>query len=419
MIGIRLFFILFFVVLCSFKSEAQLKCNTATYLENELKIDPTLRNRMMSIDAFATQNPDNKSVVDRTFSNVPKIIKIPVVFHVLYHKVEENVTGDKIVDQLKALNRDFRRRNSDTSKTPSYFLPLAADMEIEFELAKIDPSGVSTSGIDRKYTPISYWYSDDKMKFNSSHGTDSWDPKSYLNIWICKLDDVLGYSTFPGFDLEKDGVVISFNEINNSSVLQNTGRTLVHEVGHWLNLKHLWGDGFCGDDGVDDTPKQSNYTPGCPAGIRRSCGNTQNGDMYMNFMDFTSDVCMNLFTQGQKNRVRALFENGGFRNSILYSKGFNTPSVFNSPLPDFYPEWMEVKIYPNPAVQTLNINVEYDSRWIGKELNVIDMLGKTVIRKTISSKVQSLDISRLSAGIYFIRIEKDFEKVVKKFVKLN
>ena len=256
------------------------------------------------------------------------------------------------------------------------------------------------------------------MKFNSSYGADIWDPKSYLNIWICKLDDVLGYSTMPGFYLDKEGIVISENEIRGVDPYRNTGRTLVHEVGHWLNLKHIWGDSFCGDDNVDDTPKQSTYTPGCPSGIRNTCGNTLHGDMFMNFMDFTDDVCMNLFTAGQKKRARILFEEGGYRNSILKSKAFNSPAIYAAQLPDFYPKWLDVKIYPNPATDNLNLYMEYDARWMGKEIYVMDMTGKIVLKKAVTSTLQSLNISHLPPGLYFIRVEKDNEKVVRKFVKL-
>jgi len=257
------------------------------------------------------------------------------------------------------------------------------------------------------------------MKFKSSYGADAWDPKSYLNIWICRLDDVLGYSTFPGNNLSKDGIVLSYNELNAIGPIQsNNGRTLVHEVGHWLNLKHIWGDSFCGDDSIDDTPKQSTYTPGCPTGIRLSCGDTKTGDMYMNYMDFTDDVCMNLFTKGQKIRARSLFEPDGYRNSILSSSAFNTPAIFAAQAPDYYPKWLDVKIYPNPAKDNLNIFTEYDARWIGKDIHVIDMSGRIVFKTVISSSVQSLNTSHLAPGVYFIRLEKDGEKLMRKFVKL-
>jgi hypothetical protein len=256
------------------------------------------------------------------------------------------------------------------------------------------------------------------MKFDSSYGASAWDTKNYLNIWICKLDDVLGYSTMPGGNLAKEGIVISYEEINAVGIANNTGRTLVHEAGHWLNLKHIWGDSFCGDDNIDDTPKQSTYTPGCPTGIRRTCGNTVAGDMYMNYMDFTNDACMNLFTIGQKRRARALFEEGGYLNSFLKSRGLYTPATTASNLPDFYPKWLDVKIYPNPATDNLNIYMDYDVRWIGKEIYVLDMTGKVMMKKSVTATMQSINISQLSKGIYFIRMGKEDDNVLRKFIKL-
>lgn len=373
---------------------------------------------MNEIETFAMQVA-GKSAANQRTQFTSQVIKIPVVFHILYNSPDENVKTEKIIEQVNVLNRDFRRKNADTVNTPQAFVPYAADMEIEFQLAKSDPAGRSTDGIVRKYTPVKYWMSDDNMKFNSTYGDNAWDSKSYLNIWVCNLKSELGYSVMPGADLSKDGIVITYIAIGgNGSSITNKGRTLVHEAGHWLNLKHIWGDSYCGEDDVNDTPKQSTYTPGCPSGIRRTCGNNDAGDMYMNYMDFTSDGCMNLFTKGQKQRARALFEPGGYRNSILSTKAFNTPTIFAAPLPDFYPRWKEAQVYPNPATNNLNIYLEYDERWIGKEIQIIDMTGKILLRKTMTSTKPQIDISRLAKGVYFIRAEKEDEKIHEKFIKL-
>lgn len=413
----RLSFIIYLLAISVFRLDAQKKCSTAEYMDLELRNDLSLKKRIHEIEIFTQQKNESASTGYRT-QGLQQVIKIPVIFHVLYNTVDENILSERIITQLAALNRDFRKKNPDTLNTPQSFIPYAADMEIEFYLAKSDPQGRSTTGIERKYTPVKSWYSDDKMKFKSSYGADAWDPKSYLNIWICKLDDVLGYSTLPGNEISKDGIVISYNELNGiGTMYNNTGRTLVHEAGHWLNLNHIWGDSFCGDDNVDDTPKQSTYTPGCPTGERQSCGNTKSGDMYMNYMDFTDDACMNLFTKGQKDRARALFAPGGYRNSILNTSAFNTPSIFTAQAPDYYPQWPDVRIYPNPATDHINISTDYDARWIGKNIYVIDMTGRIVLKTTISSSVQSVNTSPLSPGVYFIRLEKEGEKVLKKFIK--
>jgi len=390
------------------------------YVKQELTENASLKGNLDRIEIFTGERTTAPGAAQRIYG-VPEIITIPVVVHVLYHTPDQNITQRTIDLLIGALNRDFNKRNFDTVNTPDRFKPYAAAMGFEFKLATMDPAGARTNGIIKKYTPITYWMSDDKMKFSSSYGDDGWDSKSYLNIWVCNMRDVLGYSTLPGMDAAKDGIVLSFNDIINrrgTSPALNDFRTVVHEAGHWLNLYHMWGEGYCGDDKIDDTPKQSGYTPGCPGGVRISCGSNPVGDMYMNYMDFTDDVCMNMFTKGQSKRARVLFEPGGPRNSILNSKGLNITSEETATLPDFYPRWLQTKVYPNPATSFINLYFEYDDRWLGREMQILDISGKIVINKIINSRIQNIDVSRLSPGVYFIRAEKEEEKYHAKFVKL-
>ena len=399
---------------------AQKKCSMESYVQQELKADPLLQNKLNEIDVFTQSRSFVNDQTQRTVNQLPELIKIPVVVHVLYHTPDENVSLAVIKNMISALNRDFVKKNTDTSKIPAHFKHLAVNMGFEFKLATMDPNGNGTGGVVRKYTPLKFWMSDDKMKFNSSYGDDGWDSKNYLNIWICNMIDVLGYSTFPGMDAKKDGIVIAVENFQNGRGTTpgiNDGRTVVHEVGHWLNLMHIWGDGYCGDDKVNDTPKQSTYTPGCPTGNRVSCNNGPFGDMYMNYMDFTDDQCMSMFTKGQKARARAVFESGGPRNSILSSTGLDVSNTQAADLPEYYPQWLYAHVYPNPATSVVNVFFEYDERWIGKEIQVIDLTGKVVIRKVINGKIHSIDVSRLNSGVYFIRAEKDQEKIRAKFVK--
>jgi len=411
---------LLFCICIGFQSIAQKSCSVEEYTRQELAINPLLKDRMEEIEVFTRNKMAAGNELQRT-NRIPDVIKIPVVLHILYHTPEQNISTSVIELMIAALNRDFNKRNSDTANIPDAFKPLAANMGFEFKLATMDPKGVSTTGIIKKYTPITYWMSDDKMKFNASYGSDAWDSKSYLNVWVCNMKDVLGYGTLPGMDAKKDGIVFSIENIidtRHTTPTVNDFRTIVHEVGHWLSLYHVWGEGYCGDDRVDDTPKQSTFTPGCPNGTRISCGSDPRGDMYMNYMDFTDDRCMNMFTTGQRKRARALFEAAGSRNAMLYSKGLNSSTIMGAQLPDFYPQWLKPQVYPNPATSVIKIYCEYDERWIGRKLQVLDISGRIVINTIITAKTQQIDISKLNAGVYFIRAEKEEEKLHARFIKL-
>jgi Pregnancy-associated plasma protein-A/Secretion system C-terminal sorting domain len=401
---------------------SQKKCETAEYYKSEILANAEAGKKYKAIEEFTRHyiNSQNNGVQARI--TVPAVIKIPVVVHVLYHNPENKISDELIRSQIDVLNKDFRRRNADTSLTPAAFRNVAADCEIEFHLATSDPRQFSTTGIIKKYTPVQIWGKDSyKMMSDAEYGSSAWDPKSYLNIWVCALNGVAGYSTVPGADPKKDGVIIDFGAFgvsaNNSGY--DYGRTLVHEVGHWLNLMHIWGDSNCGDDGVSDTPPQAGYTVGCPSGIRTSCNNGTAGNMYMNFMDFTDDACMNIFTKGQKQRMRSIFAAGGARESILNSKGLNPPLFISIPteLPD--PKWLFTKIYPNPAAEKITINVEYDPRWIGKTINVTNMSGIVVMRILIRSVMQEVNLSSLRTGTYILSAKKDDDQIIRhKFFKM-
>ena len=397
---------------------AQPKCGSVDYQKQLIQSTPSLELAHKAIENFVSEHESLRSFSSSKLEE-GNVITVPVVVHILYHYPSENISDDLVNSQIFALNRDYRKMNADTVKIPGAFKPLAADCEIEFKLATVDSSGRATTGIVRKYTPVTKWTADDKIKSSLETGDDPWDASSYLNIWVGAMDRVLGYSSIPGDPANKDGVVISnaVFGITNSGIYDQ-GRTAVHEVGHWLGLRHLWGDTNCGDDGVADTPPQQTFTNGCPSTVRISCNNGPNGDMYMDYMDFTNDDCLVMFTRGQKQKMRTLFDNGGARHSILLSKGLDIPTIAEMPLPDNPPQWLHIKIFPNPATTQLTINMEYDERWVGKQVQVIDIAGKIQIVKTITSKIQKLDISQLSPGVYFLMSEKTGEKMMQKFIKL-
>lgn len=409
----------FFILVYSNQLIAQRNCVTFNYQQQLLSTDPSLQIKIDAIESFTKQHAGTTDQLSRTEGTT--VITIPVVVHIIYHQPEENISDQQVLNQIAILNRNFRHRNADSVNTPQYFKSLAADCEIEFKLATSDPRKRNTNGIIRKYSPIVWWSADDKMKFSSEMGDDAWDAKSYLNIWICNLDQVAGYSSVMGGPANKDGVVLGFNVIGSTGGTDgfNMGKTAVHEVGHWFNLKHLWGDTDCGDDLVDDTPKQSTYTVGCPSAIRISCGNGSNGNMYMNYMDFTEDGCMNMFTYGQKARMRALFAPGGFRNSFLSSAGLDAPLIFEANLPVESPKWLHPQLYPNPATSEMTLDLAYDVRWMGKVITVTNLQGQVVEKLQINSKSQKINVSKLLPGLYFLSAKKeDGDFIKQKFIKL-
>lgn len=248
----------------------------------------------------------------------PVVVTIPVVFHVVYANEQENIPDARLLEQLQILNDDFRRMNADQDN----IWPQAADTDIEFCLATRAPNGAPSDGILRVPTTVNGFGTSDNVKFTNAGGSDAWPADEYMNFWVCNLGGgLLGYAQFPGGNPATDGIVCGyqFTGLNGPGAgAYNLGRTATHEVGHWLNLRHIWGDGGCGaDDFVADTPESDGANYGCALG-HVSCSTE---DMVQNYMDYSDDACMNVFSQGQADRMQALFAPGGTRASILSSDG--------------------------------------------------------------------------------------------------
>lgn len=397
------------LVACGNQAIAQMGCGSFDYQQKALKANPALRVVMQKVEGFIQQHK-TEGLLGKG-EHLP-LVTIPVVVHILYNSPAENITDQEVYNQIDILNQHFRRLHADTSKTPERFKALAADCDIEFKLAISDPGRRATTGIIRKYTPVTKWNSDDLMKSSAQAGDDAWDANNYFNIWVCNLNRVQGYSSVLGGPLDKDGVVMSYNVFRYNKVL-------VHETGHWLGLKHIWGDEDCGDDEVDDTPQQATFTSGCPTGIRLSCNNGPDGDMYMNYMDLTSDVCMNLFTEGQKKRMRALLDAGGIRHAIVNSIGLQPPLINEIPLPEEPPKWFYANVYPNPTKGEITLDLSYDIRWVGKTITISTVQGIPVRQILINSKIATFDVSDLKPGVYFLTAKKEDGASIKhKLIKM-
>ncbi|MCB0663092.1 MAG: zinc metalloprotease, partial [Saprospiraceae bacterium] len=219
------------------------------YLQKQINEDPERAKQLQAIEEQTARIIAQQGVTDRA------VYTIPVVVHVIWNTTAENISDAQVQSQIDVLNEDFRRLNADANNTWSQ----AADSEIEFCMATIDPNGTATTGITRRQTTVSSFSSNDNMKFYSTGGTDAWPAGDYLNIWVCDLSSgLLGYAQFPGGPANTDGVVIDyayFGRNGSATPPFDLGRTATHEVGHWLNLRHIWGDGNCNvDDFVTDTP---------------------------------------------------------------------------------------------------------------------------------------------------------------------
>lgn len=262
-------------------------------------------------------------------SSIDSIIYIPVIVHVLHNTPEQNISDEQVKSQIDVLNEDYSATNSNIADVPSVWQPLIKDSKIRFRLAVRTPDDKATTGIVRTYTNVSEFDIQDPRIIDSSiGGSDGWPKHSYLNIWVCNLPKgVLGYASFPGSVNNEDGVVINYRNFGrigkDTKSPYNFGRTATHEIGHWLSLVHIWGDdgGNCTvDDNISDTPKQQTSSYRCPSFPKTdNCSPVSPGIMYMNYMDYTDDVCMSFFTPGQSAVMYNTLK--GIRDSILISKG--------------------------------------------------------------------------------------------------
>lgn len=384
---------------------------------------------LMADYALKTQNQQEIKIYKQGLTNVinsrsgAAIISLPVVFHII-HQGESigngpNLSDSEIQEQLDILNNDFSLQNTDKARIPSEFEGRAANVEIQFCLAKVAPSGVSTTGIERVQFQAVTSINEIETKIKPQ---TQWDPENYINIWILRMPNpsFLGYAYLPipsilGTAL--DGIVISHLKVGNINP-STKGRTLVHEMGHYLGLLHIWGfnENECNeDDQISDTPKVSAPYYGCPAYPQFTCGTS---DMFMNYMDYVDDNCMHMFTEGQRSIMRAVATKQ--RSSLLNGVEMacnSTVAVAPSPkINDL------VKLYPNPCQDQLQVSLP-DNQEI-KSYRLFDTSGRllytNVSELSLRPRIERFDTSALQDGIYLVRIEtKSGESYVKRFVKLN
>lgn len=401
-------------------SFSQEKCGTDAYeLNRKNKLT-----QLESDDQF--ENWLKEKIVEKKIKKVfstksDEILTIPIVVHIIHQGEalgsQSNIPVEQVLSQIDILNKDFRRLNEDASNTPSEFLSVAADVRIEFVLAKRDPEGLPTTAIVRQPGELSeYGFSTDRELKTQSY----WPAEDYLNLWVTTLSNpLLGYAQFPtsnlpGLDKDQkisrftDGIVVDYRYFgeNNNAIPFSRGRTATHEIGHFLGLKHIWGSGCTTDDFCDDTPNKSGSTQGCPvAGSIESC---ESIDMFQNYLDLADDECMNLFTICQGQRMRAILENSPRRKSLLTSKALDEPiisandlgikqilSPFSGDCRQLVNPQIEVRNYGTNTVTNFKIDLYLDQ-------NLVESITRNTIISELSTSVVSfseIDISMLDAPV--------------------
>ena len=385
-------------------------CGSMEVLATQLAADPAQAQRMAAIEAHAQRFRANPAAQRTTAGTVI----IPVVVHVVYNTAAENISDAQVQSQIDVLNLDFRKLNTDANQTPALYAGLAADANVQFVLAKRDPSGLPTTGIVHKSTRTASWSTNDAVKNSKRGGDNPWDATKYLNLWACNLGQgLLGYAQFPGGAASTDGVVILYSAFGSKAkyaagtytTSYDLGRTATHEVGHWLNLRHIWGDATCGNDYVSDTPVQQTSNYGCPAFPHVTCSNS--GDMSMNYMDYVDDRCMYMFSTGQSTRMNALFAAGGARVGLLASLGGTAPRAAAPTL---------ASAYPNPASDVLNLALPAGTDAARATVHVFDLAGHEMQQVGYDGRGQ-VRVGSLPRGLYYLTVGTGTEVARQRFEK--
>jgi hypothetical protein len=284
-------------------------CATNEVHSRNLMENPGLAKRMSDIEAFTKKAISDPS----TYKLVGDVLEIPVHINVLFRTPAENISDAQLQSQIDVLNRDFASTNSDYNQIPSLFFPVAAgDIKIKFVW--------TATNLTRKSTTKTSWGTRDAMKSTKTGGLNAVSPTTTLNIWVCTIGGgILGYAQFPGGKSATDGIVIDskyFGTTGTATFPFNLGRTATHEVGHYFNLRHIWGDTNCGNDGVADTPTHNAANTGVPTYPHYSTCTGAPVEMTMNYMDYTDDRGMYMFSKLQAARMQATYIVGGPRASL-------------------------------------------------------------------------------------------------------
>jgi hypothetical protein len=411
------------LLLISFAMNAQhhRTCSTHEKYLQTLATDPALASRRTAMEE-QIQSWISNNANHRYQQTLDVFVTVPVVVHVLYQNANQNISDAQILSQIDVLNTDYAHLNADSVITPSVFQPLMANTGIQFCMATQDPSGNPTSGIERRSVTVSQIGNTNQYYNYAQGGLSSWDHTKYLNFWLCDIDGggTLGFSYLPGTTgAADDGVVIDpqyWGTLGTVSAPFNGGRTATHEVGHWFNLEHIWGDepACAVDDQVSDTPLQKEDNYGCPSYPQTSqsggrCNTSDSSSMYMNYMDYTDDACMVLFSLGQRDRMQAAVSTS--RSGLFTSFGCQSPVGIASRNSS---SWLTVSSNPTSGI----VEVSTQNAPGNTSIIVSDMTGRFVYSEVFKDQNKySVDLTNYTTGIYLMQVTNCFGNAVKKIVK--
>ncbi|MCC6186316.1 MAG: T9SS type A sorting domain-containing protein [Chitinophagaceae bacterium] len=400
----------------SILAQTHQKCASADLLQAAIKADPSILAKQADLEAKTKAFIKSRTLAKTTGT----VYTIPVVFHII-HNGEAIGTGSNVSDsqvnfQLKRMNEDFRKTNADTLMPSHAFYPLQADCEIEFCLAKRDAAGNATTGINRYNKSGASWTINQIDTFIKP--STIWDRNKYMNIWCVNLIDpaspgVDGYATFPaGSNDTTDGLVVASFAFGWAAGSGDKSIVASHEIGHYLNLIHIWGDGTCGNDFVSDTPPAEMSNSGCPTfphNVTGPCMPGANGEMFMNYMDYSDAACTVMFTPGQKLRMQAVLTS--YRVSLTTSDGCTAPVGIKE-----IAAAQNFNIYPNPNNGTFSIEAINNSN-TKTAISLYNQLGAKVQQyKDVQNFPFKIDMSAMPEGLYFIKLDNGNEIITKKIL---
>lgn len=419
-------------LLLSISVSAQQRCYSYQHMKEQIAADPVFAQKMKESERNFSDYISQRGGGNIELRSGP--LTIPVIVHVLYNSNSQKIPRSQVESQITVLNEDFTASNSDYNKDAAGYAGVKGDANISFCLEQV--RFVKTK--KKSFT------TNDDMKRTSRGGDDPIDPTKYLNIWVCSIGQgILGYAQFPNGPAATDGVVINYRSFGKGAQYNlyadyDLGRTATHEVGHWLGLRHIWGDATCGNDFVDDTPLHDSPNYGCPGAGHRSICTGSPFEMWMNYMDYTDDACMYFFTDDQVSRMDGFLDTSPRLMSITQNSGCvgmsdvevdNTgstggggsgggpPHGGGNPHGKLLPE--DFIVYPTINSGTVNLKINAVEDGVGV-VNVYSQIGALVYKQELNvvegDNLKTIKLGLLSNGLYIVEYKQGDMKQSKKLV---